>query len=872
MHISGDEKAICIKKPAKISATAEDEVCCFGMVVGLQIRISDGYKAMEVPIPLSIVVDSGTLVDSNTKQEFGTLDQNGKKILGVLQKEISIELFADRSAARSEEAGKRKLGSSSRTKQSALGPPLELLAVLHGPVTLFELVGAFAAKCHLYLQHPRHCSRNVPYRNPHCLSLTDGQTIYTLDLKSSLGCEKRVAFEISADPIDLFATSTEQETLSYTDAPQAIKADLYKHQKQALTFMIQRERGWAMVGPHRDIWKVIYDAPTRVLYHNVVSGVKQTRAPNQFRGGLLIDAPGLGKSLSIIALLASGFQSDSQIQDQIQGQSSLSNASSSTTLLVVPKTLIQMWKDELQKHLRSPDSLKYCVYYGKDRTNYLEQLENYELVITTYSIVRLDWKAWLAGPRDRLTLHSTKWGRVVLDEAHIIREPSKSFSRSVCALEADRRWISTATPIQNRLTDLFSLFKFLRCSPFDDKEVFNAQVTQNWKTRSDPDSVAKLKTLVNCLSIRRPKTTIELPPRINDIAYLDFNTEEWEDYQLVKAKTLYNLDHVRGGDGGTNFLNALKWVNELRLMCNHGPRNPNETHKIEKTPPAWSLQEAQARFDQLDGVGLAKCSNIACCQDLSSALSSETGAEHEDEPWIDESLELWCWLCFKGQGSARTRVFRICNHLPRCSRGQDTQGEEDRISVETDPPAPSSLKVFKKDDRLPTKVKRLLQDLLETPENIKSVIFSSWTKTFDVIQPQLWAKSIRCVRLDGALSANGRANVLRVFRNEPGIRVLLATISCGGIGLDLTAASRAYIMEPQWNPMSESQALDRIYRLGQLKEVTTTRYIMRGSWEEQVLKLQRKKQELSDLTLDGGDIRRADLNYGRLQYLKELVG
>lgn len=303
--------------------------------------------------------------------------------------------------------------------------------------------------------------------------------------------------------------------------------------------------------------------------------------------------------------------------------------------------------------------------------------------------------------------------------AHIIREPSKSFSRSVCALEADRRWISTATPIQNRLTDLFSLFKFLRCSPFDDKEVFNAQVTQNWKTRSDPDSVAKLKTLVNCLSIRRPKTTIELPPRINDIAYLDFNTEEWEDYQLVKAKTLYNLDHVRGGDGGTNFLNALKWVNELRLMCNHGPRNPNETHKIEKTPPAWSLQEAQARFDQLDGVGLAKCSNIACCQDLSSALSSETGAEHEDEPWIDESLELWCWLCFKGQGSARTRVFRICNHLPRCSRGQDTQGEEDRISVETDPPAPSSLKVFKKDDRLPTKVKRLLQDLLETPENIK---------------------------------------------------------------------------------------------------------------------------------------------------------
>ena len=72
--------------------------------------------------------------------------------------------------------------------------------------------------------------------------------------------------------------------------------------------------------------------------------------------------------------------------------------------------------------------------------------------------------------------------------------------------------------------------------------------------------------------------------------------------------------------------------------------------------------------------------------------------------------------------------------------------------------------------------------------------------------------------------------------------------------------------------MSESQALDRIYRLGQLKEVTTTRYIMRESWEEQVLKLQRRKQELADLTLNGGGISRADLTYGRLQYLKELVG
>ena len=156
--------------------------------------------------------------------------------------------------------------------------------------------------------------------------------------------------------------------------------------------------------------------------------------------------------------------------------------------------------------------------------------------------------------------------------------------------------------------------------------------------------------------------------------------------------------------------------------------------------------------------------------------------------------------------------------------------------------------------------------------SLYSVVFSFWTKTFDILQPHLWAKSIRCVRLDGSLSATGRAKVLRVFRTDPDIKILLATISCGGIGLDLTAASRAYIMEPQWNPMSESQALDRVHRLGQVKQVITTRYIMKGSFEEQVLKLQRRKQELADLTLNHGNISKDELTHGKLQYLKDLVG
>lgn len=79
-------------------------------------------------------------------------------------------------------------------------------------------------------------------------------------------------------------------------------------------------------------------------------------------------------------------------------------------------------------------------------------------------------------------------------------------------------------------------------------------------------------------------------------------------------------------------------------------------------------------------------------------------------------------------------------------------------------------------------------------------------------------------------------------------------------------------MEPQWNPMSESQALDRVHRLGQQQEVKTIRYIMRGSYEELVRKLQQRKQDLANLALKGGEINKEELTSRRLQYLKDLVG
>ena len=394
--------------------------------------------------------------------------------------------------------------------------------------------------------------------------------------------------------------------------------------------------------------------------------------------------------------------------------------------------------------------------------------------------------------------------------------------------------------------------------------------------------MAKLKTLVNCLSLRRPKTTVTLPARKDKIEYLDFNEQERKHYDVVKTSTKHKLDSVSHENRSVTLMNALQWVNELRHICTTGIIDRGAVQTLEEKTRSkipWSQPAAQIRFDQFDQAGLAKCSNPECSQDLSSSLSSETDMEHMEEPRMEELLDLLCSSCFHASSGRSSNWVKICNHLPMCPVPVSAQSQ------------PTSLSggLYAGPD-VPTKIQRLLDDLSETPEGIKrlamqcpyntahanktcpSVVFSGWTTTFDIIQPKLMARGIRCVRLDGTSSAALRTRVIQAFRTNTDIAVLLATITCGGVGLDLTAASRAYIMEPQWNPMSESQALDRIHRLGQQKEVETVRYVMRKSYEEQVLKLQKRKQELADLTLSGGTINKAELTEGLLQHLRELVG
>ena len=101
-------------------------------------------------------------------------------------------------------------------------------------------------------------------------------------------------------------------------------------------------------------------------------------------------------------------------------------------------------------------------------------------------------------------------------------------------------------------------------------------------------------------------------------------------------------------------------------------------------------------------------------------------------------------------------------------------------------------------------------------------------------------------RLDGSMKRADRSAALEAFKTDPGIEVLLVSLRAGGTGLNLVSACRAYLMDPYWNPAVENQGLDRVHRMGQTRPVITTKYIMRHSIEENMLRLQKRKMMLAE--------------------------
>ncbi|KAF7546279.1 hypothetical protein G7046_g9340 [Stylonectria norvegica] len=903
-----------------------DEEVCYGMVKvhlsctqvpspkpGNQSLFGPGYQP-GIKVVLKRQVGERTMkiqAYDHTRQIIGFLDNPSSAALAPLL-DSNIHLRTEcRIPSQPKRPGEEPGQPTSRS--------YNLDVVMYAPLKYARNVGALLLKHNMQLVTPYLVQKGIRVQNPHVIEFRpphprnyaiEGQASY------STAPVSRTVEEIRSEVLGVFDSLKPNEDLPEMDPDQSITTPLLKHQRQGLYFMTIREKPRAFhVGEETMVsfWQTKRAPSGQKLFFNVITGSTQSRPPAETRGGILADMMGLGKTLSILSLITTSMEASQQWEqlapvqpevpemkpsrhDVLSHQPSLDltplTRNAKTTLLVCPLSTVTNWEEQIKQHIR-PGTLSYHIYHGSNRIKDPAKLATFDLVITTYGSVSNELSSRRKGKDGLYPLEQIGWFRIVLDEAHMIREHTTLQFKAICRLQAERRWAVTGTPVQNRLDDLAALLAFLRLHPFHDRNKFVRYIVEPFKA-CDPDIVTKLRVLVDTITLRRLKDKIDLPPREDLIIKLDFSPEERTIYDLF-AKNAQDRVQVLAGNnsgngkalGGNTYIHILKAILRLRLLCAHGKDLLNEADlealqgmsaemaiDIEDEDDvddkrALSDQKAHEMFTLMQETNNDSC--IECSRKLGSVENSNLDIEAQDDilGFMTPCFHVICRSCIK---TYKDRALALINPgetsgcCPVCNTWAKYEFVQlHRREVDAEHDGPAKIKVKNHAKRLDkydgphTKTLALLEDLLKSkaaseanPSEppYKSVVFSGWTSHLDLIELALNANEITFTRLDGSMSRTARTAAMDKFRDDDRVHVILVSIMAGGLGLNLTTGNSVYVMEPQYNPAAEAQAIDRVHRLGQKRPVRTVRYIMRDSFEEKMLELQEKKMKLASLSMD----------------------
>jgi non-specific serine/threonine protein kinase len=260
-------------------------------------------------------------------------------------------------------------------------------------------------------------------------------------------------------------------------------------------------------------------------------------------GGCLADDMGLGKTLQTISFLQ-------YLKEKYPG---------STQLVICPTSLIFNWENELQKFC---PSIKYYTHYGLQRSFNETHFEEYDVVLTTYGVVRNDLEE----------LTSFIWQYIILDESQAIKNPDARVTKAVQQLGAVNRVILSGTPVQNNTSDLFSQFNFLNPGFLGTKEYFNREFAVPIDKYGSREKTLHLKKLIHPFTLRRTKEQVakDLPDKTVTILWCTMEAEQRRVYNqfrdAFKTKLLKRIDEEGIGKSGMYVLEGLL---RLRQICDH---------------------------------------------------------------------------------------------------------------------------------------------------------------------------------------------------------------------------------------------------------------------------------------------------------------
>ncbi|XP_073283155.1 DNA repair protein RAD5A-like [Primulina huaijiensis] len=323
---------------------------------------------------------------------------------------------------------------------------------------------------------------------------------------------------------------------------------------------------------------------------------------------------------------------------------------------------------------------------------------------------------------------------------------------------------------------------------------------------------------------REGRTILILPPADIQVIYCNLSETEEDFYGALFKKSKVKFDKfVEQGRVLHNYASILELLLRLRQCCDH----PFLVMSRGDTQEFSDLNKLEGRFLKAGQEGVDSNAKDAPSRAYIQEVVEDLRKKEQGEcPICLEAFEdavltpcahQLCRECLLA--SWRSSTSGLC---PVCRK---TISKQELITVPTD----SRFRVdVEKNWVESSKISALMHEL-KNPSSMgsKSIVFSQWTAFLDLLQIPLSRGDIPFLRLDGTLNQQQRENVIKQFSEDNNIMVLLMSLKAGGVGINLTAASHAYVMDPWWNPAVEEQAVMRIHRIGQTKRVRIRRFIVK---------------------------------------------
>ena len=513
-------------------------------------------------------------------------------------------------------------------------------------------------------------------------------------------------------------------------------------------------------------------------------------------GALLCDDMGLGKTVQVIAMMVAVLHKTCTKSDVLLSGPYESHELG-TFLVVCPGSVLYNWAEEF----KTWSHLKCGIYHKEKKSSILERAmrKKFDVVITTHETAKLHVD----------DLNTMKWLAVFMDEAHHLKDPKSLLSLALNKLQVRPRFALTGTLMQNRLRELWVLLSWVNPNCLGSlksfQEKYEKPILQAQKFDCTKRELAagrmlqdQLSTLLNSWVLRRTSDIIsaQLPSKEEFVVFCPLTELQRSVYQAL-------LD--------TNDIQLILQSN-LPCECGSTTKRGDCCYSCNAEGVPW------ARLVNENLTLLIKCANHI-------GLLCKTASESTRD-------------------SLLTKTQKVCQTVfDRYPQLLEMTYEASLITL-SDPKYCGKMKT--------------LDILLEkfAAEESKVLIFSLSVQLLNIIEEHMIGCNHTYLRLDGKTRVEDRIEMVHKFNSVPTIFVFLISKKCGGTGLNITGANRVVLFDPSWNPAVDQQAEDRVFRIGQRRDVQVFRLISEGSIEEMMYLREVYKQQLGNTIVEKSKERR----------------